>query len=73
MSSPQQAIKARQELRRTITRADKLAARCLGQVCDGDLPMVDRETAEKRLQLACLTANGLDQQLSRINEALDGS
>lgn len=69
--TPQEAVKARQDLRRTILRADKLAARCLSQTCDGDLPDVDRESAESRLHMALKAAQDLEGQLVRLNEAMN--
>lgn len=70
--SPQEAVKLRRDLRRQITRADRAAARCLAQVCDGDLRTVDRETAQKRLQLALDTGRELDRSLRRVENALNG-
>jgi hypothetical protein len=67
--SPQEAIKARGDLRKQIKRATDLASRCTLQACDGDLPDVDRETAEQRANLAMKTARQLESTLDEINEA----
>jgi hypothetical protein len=69
--TPQEATRVRRQLKGQISRADSLAARCLAQVCDGDLRPVDRETAEQRLQLALRAAHDMDFQLQRVNEALE--
>lgn len=69
--TPQEAVKARRDLRKTILRADRLAARCLHITCDGDLPMVDRGTGEKRFHIALKAAQDLEGQLVRLNEVLE--
>jgi hypothetical protein len=68
---PQEAVKVRRDLKRQILRAHTLAERCMAQVADGDLPRVDRESAEKRALLAIRTAEQLEDQLARVQEALN--
>lgn len=70
MTTPQQAISLRRDLRRQINRARILAARCTQQACDADLPDVDRASAESRANLAMETAFSLEDQLERVEEAL---
>jgi hypothetical protein len=71
MSTPQEAVDARRELRRHLKRIDALAARCLSQVCDGDVRMVDRESAEKRLGMLLKEGCWTEKQLQRIGDALE--
>jgi hypothetical protein len=69
---PQEAIIVRKDLRRQIKRAHQLAYRCMSQVADGDLPYVDRESAEKRALLAIKTRKQLERSLNDVQEALNG-
>ena len=62
----------RKDLRRQVKRSHELAARCMAQVCDGDLRDVDRETAEKRALLTIKVREQLEHQIDRINDALEG-
>jgi hypothetical protein len=71
VSSPQEAVAARRDLRRLVRRAHVLAARCMGQVADGDLRRVDRESAEARALLSIRTASELERTLDRVNDALE--
>lgn len=71
MSTPQDAIQARRDLKRQIKRAHLLAHRLLAQVADGDLRIVDRETAEQRALLTIRTVNTLEESLERVNTALE--
>jgi hypothetical protein len=69
---PQEAIVVRKDLRRQIKRAHQLAYRCMSQLADGDLPIVDRESAEKRALLAIKTRQQLERTLNEVQEALNG-
>jgi hypothetical protein len=71
MANPQEAIKARRDLRRQIKRAHIVAHRCMAQVADGDLREVDRQSAERRALLSIRAANDLERSLERVNEALE--
>ncbi len=52
MTSRREVKDARYKLTAGIKRAEKLRHRSLEQVCDGDLPMVDREQAQDRFKQA---------------------
>jgi hypothetical protein len=67
---PQQVVRLRKDLKRQIKRADTLAARLMSQLCDGDLPSVDRETAEKRAVLLARTCMDLEQGLQQVDDAM---
>jgi hypothetical protein len=69
---PQEAIIVRKDLRRQIKRAHQLAYRCMSQVADGDLPIVDRESAEKRALMTIRTREQLERSLNNVQEALNG-
>jgi hypothetical protein len=71
MAERQEALDAQDQLQHEITRAHMLAHKCAQQTADGDLPIVDRETAEHRALLAARTAKELEVLLDEVNEALD--
>ncbi len=48
MSTRREVKDARYKLTAGIKRAEKLRHRSLEQVCDGDLPLIDREQAQLR-------------------------
>ena len=67
-----EAIQLRKRLKAQMNRANRLAIKCENMVRDETLPLHDRETAEKRGNLAIETRKQLQRTLSAINEALDG-
>lgn len=68
MSSEFELEHTKRRLEKQIKRSHDLAARCMAQVADGDLPYVDRESAAKRARLS--TAHELEHSLERVEEAL---
>ncbi len=52
VSTRREVKDARYKLTAGIKRAEKLRHRSLEQLCDGDLPMVDREQAQDRFRQA---------------------
>ncbi len=68
--TPQEAVKLRKRLRKEIDRCALLSRRLMAQVADGDLPRVDRESAEHRALLTIKTRGQFETSLERINEAL---
>jgi hypothetical protein len=68
---PQEAIIVRKDLRRQIKRAHHLAARCMAQTADGDLPIVDRESAEKRALMTIRAREQLERSLNTVQGALN--
>ena len=70
MANPQEAVALRKELRRHLRRCLDLQERCLSQVIDGDVRMVDRVTAEHRLQMLLRETASAERQLRRVDEAL---
>lgn len=76
MSKRREAQDARYRLQGAISRAEKLRIRSLDQVCDGDLSMVDRESAEVRLKQATGVIDTLTESLDGVERwlsAQDGS
>jgi hypothetical protein len=71
VSTPQEAVSTRRDLRRQIKRAHILAYRCMSQVADGDLREVDRQSAERRAMLSIRAASDLERSLERVNDALE--
>lgn len=70
MATSTEAQMLRGKLKRKITEAQKLQARSLSQVCDGDLPWDAREEAYS-LVIACEHAVlDLEGSLDQVNEAL---
>lgn len=70
MSSEFELEHTKRRLERQIKRSHSLAARCMAQVADADLPDVDRESAAKRARLSIVTAYELEHSLERVEEAL---
>lgn len=71
MSSEFELEHTKSRLEKQIKRSHNLAARCMAQVADGDLPYVDRESAAKRARLSIITAHELEHSLERVEEALE--
>lgn len=71
MATASEARNARKHLRRHSRRIQTLIERSMSQVCDGDLRMVDRETAEQRLLLLFREQQVTAEQLERVETALE--
>ncbi len=70
MSTRREAKDARFKLTAGIKRAEKLRHRSLEQVCDGDLPMVDRENAQARFGQAERVVVDLSGSLVEVEDWL---
>jgi hypothetical protein len=65
-----EAKRLRKRLRRDVGRARSLAARCVDQTCDGDLPWKDRTHAQAQAAGALLAAKELERTLDALEEAM---
>jgi len=71
MATASEAHKARRELKRHSRRIQRLIERCISQVCDGDVQMVDRESAQGRLKILFKEQQSTARDLERVEEALN--